>query len=282
MKSTFAFCCAVLSLSVLGADVAASVKKPAASAVKKETYEERVAKLQARPAAQMTEARVFERDGRRLLYRWHAPKTIVSGRTYPLVILFHGAGERGSDNLFQLVHGADELLTYAQKTGEEIFFIAGQVPNGQQWVNTPWAQKSHTMPEVPSASMELALGLIEQTMREFPVDKSRVYVTGISMGGYGTWDIVQRRPDLFAAAMPICGGGDVACASKIRNVPIWCFHGDKDGAVPTNRSRDMFAAIKAVGGNVQYREYPGVGHNCWSRTYGDEAVLKWFFSQRRK
>ena len=276
---TLAFASAIFALAV--AVAAPAVQAPAASAVRKETREERMAKLQARPAAQMTEAKVFEQNGQKLLYRWHAPKAPVPGKAYPLVILFHGAGERGADNISQLVHGADELLTYAQKTGEEIFFIAGQVPNGQQWVNTPWTQTAHTMPTEPSASMSLAMALIERTMRDFPVDASRVYVTGISMGGYGTWDIVQRRPALFAAAMPICGGGDVACAAKIKNVPIWCFHGDKDGAVPTNRSRDMFAAIKAAGGNVQYREYPGVGHNCWSRTYGDDAVLKWFFAQRR-
>ena len=194
---TLAFASAIFAFAV--AVAAPAVQAPAASAVRKETREERMAKLQARPAAQMTEAKVFEQNGQKLLYRWHAPKAPVPGKAYPLVILFHGAGERGADNISQLVHGADELLTYAQKTGEEIFFIAGQVPNGQQWVNTPWTQTAHTMPTEPSASMSLAMALIERTMRDFPVDASRVYVTGISMGGYGTWDIVQRRPDLFAA-----------------------------------------------------------------------------------
>jgi len=253
----------------------------AACASLAETQIERRAREICRPAAQMTVERAFQKDGACLLYRWHAPRAIVPGRVYPLVVLFHGAGESGDDNLAQLVHGADDILSYAKKTGEELFFIAGQVPRGQRWVDTPWELTSHTMPEQPTVSMKLVLALIEQTKRDFPIDPSRIYATGISMGGYGTWDAVQRRPDLFAAAIPICGGGDVACAERIKEVPIWCFHGDQDTAVPTCRSRDMFNAIKAVKGNVQYREYVGVGHNSWTATYRDEAVLKWFFAQRK-
>lgn len=239
----------------------------------------------ARPAApaavSMTEPKTFEKDGAKLLYRWRAPAKLEAGRRYPLVILFHGAGERGDDNAAQLVHGATELLKYAEKAGEEIFFIAGQVPREQQWVNTPWAQKSHAMPAEPSASMKLALALVDDVRAKLPVDPARIYATGISMGGYGTWDAVQRRPELFAAAMPICGGGDTACAAKIKDVPIWCFHGDADGAVPVCRSRNMVAALWAVDGKIRYREYPGVGHNCWTRTYGDDTVLAWLFSQRK-
>ena len=232
-------------------------------------------------AVALTEAKVFEKDGAKLLYRWHAPAKVAPGRLYPLVILFHGAGERGDDNAAQLVHGASELLNYAKKTGEEIFFIAGQVPRDQLWVNTPWAQKAHTMPGEPSASMKLALALVDDVRTKLPVDSARIYATGISMGGYGTWDAVQRRPELFAAAMPICGGGDTACAAKIKDVPIWCFHGDADGAVPVCRSRNMVSALWAVDGKIRYREYPGVGHNCWTRTYGDDTVLSWFFSQKK-
>ena len=240
-----------------------------------------VSAMQGSRAAEMTESRAFEKDGARLLYRWHAPAKIESGRRYPLVVLFHGAGERGDDNVAQLVHGATELLNYAKKTGEEIFFIAGQVPRNQQWVDTPWAQKSHTMSAEPSSSMKLALALVDDVRTTLPVDPARIYATGISMGGYGTWDAVQRRPELFAAAMPICGGGDTACAAKIKDVPIWCFHGDADGAVPVCRSRSMVAALWAVDGKIRYREYPGVGHNCWTRTSGDDAVLAGLFAQRK-
>ncbi len=234
-----------------------------------------------RPSVEATVPMTYEQDGGKLLYRFHAPKTLEEGRKYPLVVLLHGAGERGDDNVAQLVHGADALFSYAQRRGEEMFFIAGQVPKNALWVDHPWNARAHRMNKKPSACLDLLLKLIDKTLAEQPVDPARVYVTGISMGGYGTWEAVQRRPELFAAAMPICGGGDTACASKLKDLPIWCFHGDADGAVPTSRSRDMFAAIRSVGGIVRYREYPGVGHDCWTRTYADDDVLDWFFGQRK-
>ena len=236
------------------------------------------------PAAYLTEPRAWTNAaGKVLLYRWAQPKKVDPAKKYPLVVLFHGAGERGSDNCAQLVHGATDLLNYMDERGVEAYFIAGQCPNGQQWVNTPWGNASHTMPTEPSEAMGLAMELIAKTLENPTVDRKQVLVTGISMGGYGTWDIVQRRPDWFAAALPCCGGGDTAQAERIKDVPIWTFHGDKDTAVPVCRSRDMTAALKAVGGNIRYREYPGVGHGCWGQTYANwNEVLAWFFSQRKK
>ena len=235
------------------------------------------------PAAQLTVPLVYmNAQGATIPYRFAAPKAVEAGKKYPLVILFHGAGERGTNNVAQLVHGATDLLNYMQEKKIEGYFIAGQCPNGKQWVDTPWSQMSHTMPEKPSESMALMIELIEKTMKELPVDRDRVLVTGISMGGYGTWDIVQRHPDWFAAAMPCCGGGDTALAERIRDVPIWAFHGDQDTVVPFKRSRNMVAALWAVDGKIRYREYPGVGHNCWESTYADwNQVLAWFFAQRK-
>ena len=130
--------------------------------------------------------------------------------------------------------------------------------------------------------MALELALIDKLLSDQRTDARRLYVTGISMGGYGTWDIICRRPQMFAAAMPICGGGDTAQAAKIAKVPIWVFHGSADGAVPVFRSRSMVSALWAAGSNAHYREYPDAGHNVWTRTYRDDEVLKWFFSQRNK
>lgn len=235
------------------------------------------------PAAQLTEPLVYTNaQGATIPYRFAAPKAVEAGKKYPLVILFHGAGERGTNNVAQLVHGATDILNYMRERGIEGYFIAGQCPAGRQWVDTPWSLMAHRMPAKPSESLALMIELIEKTMKELPVDRNQVLVTGISMGGYGTWDIVQRHPDWFAAAMPCCGGGDVTLAWKIRGVPIWAFHGDQDWVVPFKRSRDMVAALWAVDGNVRYREYPGVGHNCWSPTYADwDNVLAWFFAQRK-
>lgn len=233
-------------------------------------------------AMEQTVAQTFEQNGEKLLYRYHAPKQLVQGRKYPLVVLFHGAGERGANNWAQLVHGASEILDYARRTNEEIFFVAAQVPLKCQWVEHPWNAKQHTMSAKPSQSLRLTLALIDKLMAEQPVDATRVYATGISMGGYGTWEAVTRRPELFAAAIPICGGGDTAQAMRIRDIPIWCFHGDRDGAVPVSRSRDMVRAVKAAGSTkIRYREYPGFNHNCWDATYRDDTVLKWLFSQHR-
>ena len=235
------------------------------------------------PAAELTVPLVYTNaQGATIPYRFAAPKAVEAGKKYPLVILFHGAGERGANNVSQLVHGATDLLNYMREKKIEGYFIAGQCPSGKQWVDTPWTQLSHTMPEKPSESMALMIELIEKTMKELPVDRDQMLVTGISMGGYGTWDIVQRHPDWFAAAMPCCGGGDATLAWKIRDVPIWAFHGDKDTVVPFKRSRDMVAALWAVNGKIRYREYPGVGHGCWGPTYADwDNVLSWFFAQRK-
>ena len=219
--------------------------------------------------------------GTSLLYRWAEPAHVEPGHRYPLVILFHGAGERGTNNVAQLQWGATPLLSYMRKHGIEGYFIAGQVPSGKQWVDTPWNLQSHRMNDNPSETMALVMELVDKVMAELPVDKSRIYATGVSMGGYGTWDAVQRRPWLFAAAMPVCGGGDSHLAWKIRDVPIWTWHGDKDTVVPYSRSREMVAALWAVDGNIRYTEVPGCGHNSWNHAYASEEALDWLFSQRR-
>ncbi|MGJ8655441.1 MAG: dienelactone hydrolase family protein [Akkermansiaceae bacterium] len=220
-------------------------------------------------------------DKQSLNYRIHIPKDLNPKKLYPLVLFFHGAGERGNDNQKQLKHGAQELLNYSEKSNQNAFIIAPQCPKNHQWVNAPWGALSHTMPPEPSTNMQLATQLLQEKIKTLPVDPQRIYITGISMGGFGTWDLIQRHPDLFAAAIPICGGGDTAQAAKLTKLPIWAFHGDKDTAVKTSRSRDMIAAIKKAGGTPNYTEYPGVAHNSWTRTYNNPEVLKWLFSQKK-
>ena len=239
------------------------------------------ATLCAETAEEVTTPAVFKTaDGETLNYRIYLPKPLPAGRKLPLVLFLHGAGERGSNNVSQLKHGVLPLIRYGTATNDPAILLVPQCPANRQWVDVPWNTPSHTMPAQPSLPMKLALALVREKMATLPVDPARVYVTGISMGGYGTWDAVQREPRLFAAALPICGGGDTAQAPAIKRVPIWTFHGDKDGAVPVRRSRDMVSALRACGGNVQYREYPGAGHDVWTRTYSDNEVLTWFFAQR--
>jgi dienelactone hydrolase len=220
--------------------------------------------------------------GDTLLYRWAEPKNFDSSKKYPLVVLLHGAGERGTNNRSQLVHGATELFNYAEKNNIDFYFIAGQVKPNNFWVQFPWDTNSHRMDAVPSQHMALLLELVDKVKDNKNVDLSRIYITGISMGGYGTWDAVQRRPELWAAAVPICGGGDSLLAWKIREVPIWAFHGGSDSVVPAFRSRDMVSSLWNVNGNIRYTEYPGVGHGSWFPAYGSEETWQWLFKQRRK
>ena len=235
----------------------------------------------AQDAQSLTMARIFTNDKEeKLPYRIYIPPDMPL-KPIPLVLFMHGAGERGDDNRIQVKHGVRDLVMWS-KNNEPMIIIAPQCPNGKKWVEVDWTKPAHTMPEEPSYAMRLTVELMEQLCREFPVDTRRIYVTGLSMGGYGTWDMIQRYPDKFAAAMPLCGGGDTTGASRFKELPVWVFHGDQDGAVPVSRSRDMVAALRKLGGKVKYTEYPGVGHDCWTRTYADADVLKWFFSQQRQ
>ncbi|MCM8526046.1 MAG: prolyl oligopeptidase family serine peptidase [Lentisphaeraceae bacterium] len=228
-------------------------------------------------------ANVFKNDEGKLNYRLFSSEGMKEGEKYPLILTFHGSSSCGDDNISQLRErrGPLEIMDYTERTGKKAFILSPQCPGGQAWVNTPWYGKSHTMPEKPAFAMKMTLALLDKLLQELPVDKSRIYVTGLSLGGFGTWDIIQRKPDLFAAAIPVCGGGDTAQAGNIKNLPIWIFHGDSDNIVYTKRSRDMFAALKKVDAKVQYTEYKNTGHDSFTETYKNDKVLDWFFSQKK-
>ena len=240
------------------------------------------ASLCAQTVQDLTTPEVFTSPtGERLYYRLFLPKNVPADKKLPLVLFLHGAGERGSNNVSQLQHGVMPLILHGETSHDPAILLVPQCPAQLKWVDVPWDTPGHSMPEQPSLPMRLALALVLEKAAALPVDPDRVYVTGVSMGGYGTWDALQRAPHLFAAALPICGGGDAARAPTIKHLPIWAFHGDKDDAVPVSRSRDMAKALEACGGRIQYREYPGMGHDVWTRTYNDNDVLVWFFAQRR-
>lgn len=228
------------------------------------------------------EAKTFKGSTGELNYRLLKPAGYDASKNYPLVVFFHGAGERGSDNTRQLVHGMGDFASDEIRAKYPAFVIAPQCPEGKQWVNVPWGDASHSLPKEPSEPMQLTLELIESLEKEFSIDKSRLYVTGLSMGGFGTWDIISRHPERFAAAAPICGGGDAAQAKHIAKLPIWVFHGDSDTAVKTQRSRDMVAALKEAGGEPKYTEYENTGHNSWTPTYKNPEFYAWLFAQQRK
>jgi predicted peptidase len=217
-----------------------------------------------------------------LPYRLMSPGNPKPGQKYPLVIFLHGAGERGNDNNVQLVHGVKEFANAQAREKFPCFLIAPQCPTGKRWVEVDWSAKQHDMPPKPSEPLNWLLALLEQMKKEKPIDTDRIYVTGLSMGGYGTWDLLSRHAEMFAAAVPVCGGGDEAKASVMKGVPIWVFHGAKDTAVIPERSRNMVAAVKKAEGNIKYTEYPEVGHDSWNKAYADPELLPWMFGQKLK
>lgn len=229
-----------------------------------------------------TQARSYVDADFTLPYRIFVPPDLPKDKKVPLVLFLHGAGERGEDNTKPLIHGIANFLDYQKKNNRPAILLIPQCPSNMRWVEVHWGDQAHTMPEEPSIPMRAVLKLLEQTMKELPVDAQRVYVTGISMGGFGTWDMIQRVPGLFAAAIPVCGGGDPAHAAKLKELPIWAFHGAVDAVVKPERSRDMIHAIQQAGGNPIYTEYPGVAHVSWTQTYNNRAVLDWLFTQHRQ
>ena len=237
--------------------------------------------LRAADVKELFEARIYTNDkGQKLGYRLLKPKDYDPAKKYPLVLFLHGAGERGDDNAVQLVHGMADFAQDENRAKYPCFVLAPQCPKNKRWVEVDWSAPTHEQPEQLSESLQLTFDAIAGLKKEFSIDDKRFYVTGLSMGGYGTWDVAQRMPGQVAAAAPICGGGDEKQAAKLVKVPVWCFHGDKDTAVKVDRSRNMIAAIKKAGGNPKYTEYPGVGHNSWTQTYKDPAFMAWLFAQK--
>jgi predicted peptidase len=241
------------------------------------------AKADVQPSKDQPEPRVFsDAEGATMPYLLLKPKDYDPQMHYPLVVFYHGAGERGDDNHAQWRNGVEVFQKPENREKFLCFVIAPQCPAGKQWVNVPWGDDSEVQPAEPSRQLKLSLAILKSIEHEFPIDEKRLYVAGLSMGGFATWDVITRYPDLFAAAVPVCGGGDEKQAGKIKDLPIWAFHGGADTTVKTIRSRNMIAAIKEAGGHPKYTEYPGVGHGSWGPAFKEPELLKWMFEQKRK
>jgi len=186
----------------------------------------------------------------------------TSGEKFPIVIFLHGSGERGTDLDDVKKHGPPD---YAMKGhGYPFILIAPQCPDGRWWDTGE------------------VISLTKYLIKSLKVDADRVHITGISMGGFGVWNAVAAEPTLFASAVPICGGGDPTTAPRIKKIPIWAFHGEKDMSVPVQKTKEMEAAVLAAGGKkLRTTYYPDSGHNCWTETYENPAVLAWMMTQIR-
>ena len=197
-------------------------------------------------------------------YVKYLPKDLDSSKKYPLVIFLHGAGERGDDLDLAMRHG---YMKYVREEGREypFIFVAPQCPNGKYW----------------GCYTESLLAFIDEMIETLPVDEGRVYLTGLSMGGTGTWMTAMAAPDKFAAIAPICGSGIVWNGGAIKNIPIFVYHGDCDEIVPITESIGMLRAVNKNGGKAQLKICYGVGHNAWDHAYTDDALLEWLLSQHK-
>jgi len=204
-------------------------------------------------------------------------------RKYPLVIFLHGSGERGKDNEAQLKWGVMNFATDQNMMLHPALVIAPQCPEQVSWSNFSREKNTtemHLQP-APTRPMELLIGLIHQLIKTMPVDSNRIYITGLSMGGYGTYDAIERYPHLFAAAVPVCGGGDASKAASIAHIPIWIVHGAEDPAVNPLYSLDMLQALTKAGAHPGFTQYPEVGHFSWLGSYSDPMIMEWMFRQRK-
>ncbi|MBM3458654.1 MAG: phospholipase [Armatimonadetes bacterium] len=211
-----------------------------------------------------------------LNYVVYVPRDWSSQKKWPVLLFLHGAGERGSDGLKQSQVG----LPGAIRMHPERFpcvVVMPQCPEGKGW----GAGIAGFTQDEPGIA-ELALQALEDVVQRYAGDRERLYLTGLSLGGYGTWSIGAAHPNRFAALAPVCGGGRVESAAALKGVPIWAFHGDADTVVPPIRSREMVEAVRAAGNpHVKYTEYAGVGHNSWDRAYGEPEFMSWLLAQKR-
>jgi predicted esterase len=219
----------------------------------------------AKPGAQVEASKeVTLGDGKKatVRYLFSLPETYNKADKHPLLIFLHGMGERG-DNLNRVkFHGPPKIVSRKNTTG--FIIVSPQCPKTEFW------------------KIEKLSKLLDHILATTKADPQRVYLTGLSMGGFGTWAWASRQPERFAAAAPICGGGDPRTAKKLINLPIWAFHGDKDNVVPLARTQAMVDAVKKAGGTkIKLTVYPGVRHNSWTKTYANPDMYKWLLTHRR-
>jgi len=205
--------------------------------------------------------------GTKLRYAILKPVKIEPDTKYPLVVSLHGSGGRGNQN-WQGNCAANRALGNPERRQKyPCYIIAPTVGRNERWGGAP---------------LTALIELIKSSLKKHPIDPTRIYVTGQSMGGAGTYAAIMKEPNLFAAAAPVCGRGQTDLAKQIVHLPIWIFHGANDRVVPTRHSREMVEALKKAGGKPIYTEYPNVRHNSWTRAYEDEKFWIWLFSQKRK
>ena len=219
-------------------------------------------------------------QGNTLPYRLYVPENYDSNKEYPVLVFLHGAGERGSDNTAQLLN-AIQLLFYAQKEVKDAIVIAPQCPADKRWVETDWTLGCYDSEAIQEEQLAKVMGILEDVQETYSTNSDRIYALGLSMGGFGIWDLLTRHSDVFAAGVPICGSGDPNKAEILKDVPIWTFHGDADKVVPYTGTQTMYNAIVAAGGEqITFTTYPGAGHGIWNDAVITKGLGEWLFAQK--
>lgn len=197
-------------------------------------------------------------------YLLHEPAPLASAGAAdrPVVFFFHGKGERGDDVRLLERHGPPKLIAAGRVF--PFLVISPQCPVDGYWPEAP------ALPEFVAAAVA-----------RHRADPARVYLTGMSMGGFGVWSLAQRHPERYAAILPVCGGGEARWAPRLRDVPAWVFHGAKDPVIPAARSVEMVEAVRAAGGTPRFTLYPEAAHDAWTETYANEEIYTWLLAQRR-
>ena len=220
------------------------------------------------------------KTGESIDYQLLKPRNYDPAKQYPLVVFLHGSGGRGPANIRNAIDADTpaRLATDAVSGQHEAFYLVPQCPGPNTWMSGDWREsRSSSRPSKQAVLLEL----VDDLVAKEGIDRSRLYVTGLSMGGFGTFSSVSARPNFWAAAVPVCGGWVKEDAKAFVDTPMWLFHGDQDTAVKVQYSRDMNQAIAAAGGDIQYTEYPGVKHNSWLKAYWEPDMWEWMFAQKR-
>ena len=221
-------------------------------------------------------ARTFRSGVRRTMpYRLFIPPNYDRAQRYPMILWLHGAGGAGSDNIAQIkgdqVPGTHLWTSSASQAKNPAFVVVPQSGGS-------WTASGRTM---LSQEMQMVLDIVALLQAEYSIDPARLYVLGQSDGAFGVWSVITNKPELFAAAVSLCGGGNPSYAGRVAKMPIWLFHGERDGTVLADESRKMVDAIKRAGGNPRYTEYKNVGHEIWERVFAEPELPEWLFAQHK-
>ena len=208
-----------------------------------------------------------DKEGVEHKYVVFVPHDYKGDKEYPIILFLHGSGETKGGKKMPVEAGIGTAIKAREKT----FPFITVFPQAEK---RPWSADSY--------DGKLAIAILDDVCKDYKTDKTRTYLTGLSMGGGGTWSHAIKTPERWAAIVPICGYGDPKQAEKIKDIPCWCFHGDADTAVKVDQSRAFIKALEAAGGKPKYSEYPGVGHNSWDKAYGTDELYTWLLEQKKK